>query len=97
MIRASDMIGCKVRTASGAKLGRVHDLRAHHTNDGWALVALVVGAGGLRNRLAGGDGGSEATRSGDLIAWDAVLELGDGIVTVRDGTTPGAPPPHDLR
>ena len=46
MIRASDLIGCELRTESGKRLGRVHDLRAQAAGDGWVLVGLVVGRAG---------------------------------------------------
>ena len=46
MIRASDLVGCVARTESGEKLGRVHDLRAHSSDDGWVLMGLVIGRRG---------------------------------------------------
>lgn len=84
MIRASDMIGCVVRTEGGEKLGRVHDLRALAASGGdWVLIGLVVGAGGLRARF--GPGQDEAIHSGgNVIPWEAVVSLEDGLVVVRD-------------
>ena len=87
MIRASDLMGCDVRTESGEKLGRVHDLRAHSSSDGsWLLMGIVVGRGGLRERFGGGaSSGSEPVRSGgNVIPWEAIVRLSDGLVTVRD-------------
>ena len=57
MIRASDLFGCVVRTESGEKLGRVHDLRALFDGRSWTVVGLVVGRGGLVARLASGEEG----------------------------------------
>jgi sporulation protein YlmC with PRC-barrel domain len=84
VIAASDLIGCVVRTEGGEKLGRVHDLRAHAASDGgWELVGLVVGAAGLRARF--GPGEDEAIHSGgNVIPWEAVTSLDDGLVVVRD-------------
>ncbi len=82
MIRASDLIGCVVRTQSGTKLGRVHDLRAQADGEGWLLTGLVVGRSGMIARL--GNGGGEAVREGRLVPWKAIVELDDGLVTVRD-------------
>lgn len=84
MIRASDLIGCEVRTESGERLGRVHELRAHADGDGgWLLMGLIVGRRGMRERLSGGTG-EEAVRGGDVLPWEAITRLDDGLVTVRD-------------
>jgi sporulation protein YlmC with PRC-barrel domain len=82
MIYASDMLGSEVRTESGERLGRVHDLRALRDDHGWQLVGLVVGRGGLRARL--GAGNEESVREGNVIPWEAVLALDDGRITVSD-------------
>jgi sporulation protein YlmC with PRC-barrel domain len=82
MIRASDLIGAVVRTEGGEKLGRVHDLRAHSSGDGWLLMGLVTGPKGLLARFQGG--GEEAIRAGNVIPWEAVTRLEDGLVVVRD-------------
>jgi sporulation protein YlmC with PRC-barrel domain len=86
MIRATDLMGCVVGTESGDKLGRVHDLRARHVDGGWSLVALVIGKGGLKERLAGG--GDSPVLGGDVVPWEAITRLEDGLVVVRDGTQP---------
>ena len=85
MIRASDLFGAVVRTESGDKLGRVHDLRAHFAGGGWSLVGLVVGGGGLRERLVAGGG---STRGGDVVAWEAITRIDDGLIVVRDEIAP---------
>jgi sporulation protein YlmC with PRC-barrel domain len=86
MIRASDLIGCKVRTEAGRELGRVHDLRAHAAHDGWLLMGLVVGGGGMRARLGGG--GEEPLTKGNVIPWEAITKLEDGLITVRNEIAP---------
>jgi sporulation protein YlmC with PRC-barrel domain len=82
VIRASDLIGCRVRTESGRKLGKVHDLRARGDDGGWLLEGLIVGRGGLRARLVGGDG--PAVYEGAVLPWASIVGLQDGLVTVRD-------------
>ncbi|MEA2300672.1 MAG: PRC-barrel domain [Solirubrobacteraceae bacterium] len=92
MILASDLIGCVVRTESGSKLGRVHDLRAHRDGDEWLLVGLVVGRGGMVARLGQGEGEGEggSVRTGRVIDWPSIVGLDDGSITVRDDVDPGA-------
>jgi sporulation protein YlmC with PRC-barrel domain len=82
MIRASDLIGCVVRTESGSKLGKVHDLRAHAAGGEWRLTGLIVGAGGMLARLTGSN--AAAADRDDMIPWEAITRLEDGLVTVRD-------------
>ncbi|HST54350.1 MAG TPA: hypothetical protein VLJ42_00445 [Solirubrobacteraceae bacterium] len=83
MIRASDLIGCVLRTESGERLGRVHDLRAHAVSDGWELDGLVIGRGGMAARLIGGDNSPDPMVQGDVIPWRAVTALEHGLITVR--------------
>jgi sporulation protein YlmC with PRC-barrel domain len=83
MILASDLIGCVVRTESGERLGRVHDLRAETVADGgWRLIGLVIGKRGMLSRLAG-DGTSSHGRS--YVRWPDIVALDDGVITVRGG------------
>lgn len=82
MIRASDLLGCVVRTDSGLRLGRVHDLRATAVAaGGWELAGLVVGRGGMVARMGGS--GSEPLVRGSVVPWQAVTDIRDGLVTVR--------------
>jgi PRC-barrel domain len=94
MIRASDLIGCELRTESGQQLGHVHDLRAERAGDHWRLNALVLGRRGISARLVGT--GPDPLISGEVIAWEAVTGLEVGRVIVRDGAgsvheSPGLP------
>jgi sporulation protein YlmC with PRC-barrel domain len=82
MIRASDLIGCVVRTDAGRDLGRVHDLRARSIEGGWELEGLVVGRGGMIARMTGSN--ADALVRGDLVPWNEVTRLEDGLVWVRD-------------
>jgi sporulation protein YlmC with PRC-barrel domain len=87
MIRASDLIGCVVRTDSGERIGRVHDLRASAIGEGWQLDGLIVGRYGMIARMTGS--GPNPTVRGDVIPWQAVTGIEDGLITVRDsGHTP---------
>jgi sporulation protein YlmC with PRC-barrel domain len=83
MIRASDLIGCRVWTESGQKVGRVHDLRAQSADHGWLLIGLVVGRAGILERLRGGPSDGP-TRPGAVIPWQAITALHDGRITIRD-------------
>lgn len=75
----SDLIGRQVRDQAGRSLGRVFEARAHWERDGSIVIdELLVGRGALWRRLRGP--GSEARG----IPWEAVMELGDDHVVVRD-------------
>jgi sporulation protein YlmC with PRC-barrel domain len=82
MIRASDLIGCVVRTESGERIGRVHDLRAGAIDGGWQLDGLIVGRGGMLARMTGS--GPDPLVRGDVIPWNAITALGDGVIEIRD-------------
>jgi sporulation protein YlmC with PRC-barrel domain len=89
MIRASDLIGCEVRTESGERLGHVHDLRAERAGEHWCLSGLVLGRRGMSTRLigTGADGAGPLIR-GEVISWAAVSRLEVGSIVVQDGTVP---------
>jgi sporulation protein YlmC with PRC-barrel domain len=82
VIRASDLIGCVVRTESGERLGSVHDLRASTIGGGWQLDGLLVGHYGMIARLTGS--GPNPVVRGNVIPWDAITALDDGLIRVRD-------------
>jgi sporulation protein YlmC with PRC-barrel domain len=85
VICASDLIGCELRTQSGRRLGRVHDLRAHAADNGWQLVGLVIGRRGVAARLVGGTGSNgDPLVQGDVIPWHAVTTLEAGLIVVHD-------------
>jgi sporulation protein YlmC with PRC-barrel domain len=82
MIRASDLLGCELRTESGEQLGHVHDLRAERAGDGWRLSGLVVGRRGISARLVGT--GADPLIGGEVIGWEAVSRLEAGSIILRD-------------
>jgi sporulation protein YlmC with PRC-barrel domain len=82
MIRASDLIGCTVRTDSGKDLGHVHDLRARSIEGGWQLDGLIVGRGGMLARMTGSS--SDPLVRGDVVPWSRITRLADGLISVRD-------------
>jgi sporulation protein YlmC with PRC-barrel domain len=82
VIRASDLIGCVVLTESGQRLGSVHDLRASATGDGWQLDGLLIGRYGMIARLTGS--GPDPIVHGNVIPWEAITALDEGLVRVRD-------------
>jgi sporulation protein YlmC with PRC-barrel domain len=83
MIRASDLIGSELRTESGERLGRVHDLRAERIGDHWRLSGLVLGRRGMSARLVGT--GPDPLIGGEVIRWDAVTGFEGGSIIVRVG------------
>jgi hypothetical protein len=82
MIRASDLLGCEIRTESGEPLGHVRELRAERADDHWRLSGLVLGRRGISVRLVGT--GTDATIAGEVIGWEAVSRLELGSIIVRD-------------
>ena len=86
MIRASDLTGCVVRTESGRKIGRVHDLRLQGDGSGtWRLLGIALGRSGLFERLGVRHVRRSARVSGSkLVPWEAIIQLEEGLVTVRD-------------
>jgi len=84
MMRASDLIGAVVRTEGGERLGRVHDLRARPSSDGgWLLMGLVTGPKGILARFRGREEDAPI-RAGNVIPWEAITRLEEGVVIVRD-------------
>jgi sporulation protein YlmC with PRC-barrel domain len=61
MIRLADLCGKRVTGADGARIGKVHEVRA---KDG-RIVALDCGPGGFIERMTG-------RRKGRRIAWEKV-------------------------
>jgi sporulation protein YlmC with PRC-barrel domain len=82
MIRASDLLGCELRTECGERLGHVHDLRVERADDHWRLSGLVLGRRGISARLVGT--GPDTIIAGEVIGWEAVSRLEVGSIIVRD-------------
>jgi sporulation protein YlmC with PRC-barrel domain len=88
-VRVSDLLGVRVRTESGERLGRVHDIRAELAGKKPKVTGLVVGRLGLVERLGIGAPSSTARlRSRDVIAWTDVVRADRRGVIVRDGARP---------
>lgn len=85
MTRVSDLLGTKVHTESGQKLGRVYDLRAELTSRTLRITGLGVGGLALLERLGIGAPESAARiRTTDVIPWSAVIRADRRGVVVRD-------------
>lgn len=88
-MRLSELLRLDVRTESGEKLGRVHDVRAELTASSLRVTGLVVGRVGVIERL--GIGAPEAAvriRTHDVVPWSAVVRADRGGIVVKDGTKP---------
>jgi sporulation protein YlmC with PRC-barrel domain len=88
-MRVSDLLNVEVRSESGERLGRVHDLRAELTPRTLKVKGLVVGRLGLLERLGVGAPQSGARiRTRDIVPWSAVIRADRRGIIVRDGTKP---------
>jgi sporulation protein YlmC with PRC-barrel domain len=88
-MRVADLLNVEVRTESGERLGRVHDLRAELTPRTLKVKGLVVGGLGLLERLGVGAPRSGARiRTRDVVPWSAVIRADRRGIIVRDGTKP---------
>jgi sporulation protein YlmC with PRC-barrel domain len=89
LMRFSDLLNVEVRTESGERLGRLHDLRAELTSRSLEVNGLCVGNLGLLERL-----GVTPPESGgglhvhDVVPWSAVVQADRRGIVVRDGTKP---------
>lgn len=74
-----------VRTESGKRLGKVHDLRAQLTPRTLKVDGICVGHLGLLERLGIGAPESGARiRTHDVIPWSAVVRANRSGIVVRD-------------
>jgi sporulation protein YlmC with PRC-barrel domain len=88
-MRVSDLLNVEVRSESGERLGRVHDLWAELTPRTLKVKGLVVGRLGLLERLGVGAPQSGARiRTRDVVPWSAVIRADRRGIIVRDGTKP---------
>lgn len=88
-MRFSDLHGVAVRTESGDRLGRVHDLRAELTPRALKVTGIVVGKAGLLERLGiGAPTSSARIRTHDVIPWSDVRRADKRGIVVRDGAEP---------
>ena len=93
-MRLTDLLGTEVRTESGEALDRVFDVRAEEVEGGLKLVGLVVGPLGMLERLGllnwrqMREHGERTRPHEEVVPWEDVLRIDDGVLIVRDGTTP---------
>lgn len=88
-MKLSDLLSLEVRTESGDKLGRVHDVRGELSSRSLKVTGLVVGKLGLLERL--GFGAPESTQrisTHDVVPWSAVIRADRRGIVVKDGTKP---------
>jgi sporulation protein YlmC with PRC-barrel domain len=84
-VKLSDLLGARVRTESGASLGRVHDLRAELTPRTLTVTGVVVGRLGVLERLGiGAPGAAARLRGRDVVPWSHVVRADRRSVIVRD-------------
>jgi sporulation protein YlmC with PRC-barrel domain len=84
-LRLSNLLGVHVRTESGERLGRVHDVRAELTPRTVKVTGLVVGGFGFLERLGiGAPRHGERLRGKDVIPWSDVVRADRRGVIVRD-------------
>jgi sporulation protein YlmC with PRC-barrel domain len=87
-VTVSALLGLRVATESGDRLGRVHDVRAELTPRTLKVTGLVVGRIGFLERLGlGAPGSGSCVRGRDVVPWSAVIRADRRGVVVRDGTT----------
>jgi sporulation protein YlmC with PRC-barrel domain len=88
-LRLTDILGLEVRTESGDRLGRVHDVRGELTSRTLRVTGLVVGRLGLLERFGFSAPKSSARiRAHDVVPWSAVVRADRRGVIVEDGTEP---------
>jgi sporulation protein YlmC with PRC-barrel domain len=81
----SESLGLEVRTESGEKLGRVHDVRGELGERTLQVTGLVVGGLGLLERFGLGAPRSPARiRARDVVEWSRIVRIDRRGVIVRD-------------
>jgi sporulation protein YlmC with PRC-barrel domain len=85
-VKISTLIGARVRTEGGERLGRVHDVRGELGPRSLKVTGLVVGKLGLLERLGlGAPGSGVRIRSRDVVPWKDVVRADRRGVVVRRG------------
>jgi len=90
-MRVSELLRSSLITASGRKVGRVWDVRVERqtklpderVNEDWRVTGLISGRGGWQERIGLSPEG-DPNEAESFLPWDAVEELGDGVVTVAE-------------
>jgi sporulation protein YlmC with PRC-barrel domain len=90
-IRVSELLRSRLVTSSGVELGRIWDVRVErqtkvpdeHVNEAWQVVGLITGRMGWKERIGLSPEGDPSAGEG-FVPWEAVQEIGSGVVTVAD-------------
>jgi sporulation protein YlmC with PRC-barrel domain len=87
-MRLGELLGRRVVTESGERLGRIYDVQGELEEGRLRVTGLVAGAPGILERLgvgaAGKGGARRAIRHGHAaIAWERVVRVSRDVV-VRD-------------
>jgi sporulation protein YlmC with PRC-barrel domain len=90
-IRVSDLLRSRLVTSSGAELGRIWDVRVErqtkvpdeHVNEAWRVVGLIAGRRGWKERI-GLSPERDPAEGETFTPWEAVQNIGSGLVTVAD-------------
>lgn len=86
-IRLSEVVGSKIVTPDGRKVGRVADLRVT-PGPTYRVTALEIGTPGWLDRLGIAQVfkmGKKFKQKPHLVPWDAVAELDDGRLILKPG------------
>ena len=89
-MRLGELLGRKVVTESGERLGRVHEVQGELEEGRLRVTGIVAGAPGILERFGVGGRGKgaarHALRQGNAgIPWDRVVRVGREVV-VKDST-----------
>jgi sporulation protein YlmC with PRC-barrel domain len=97
-MRLTDLLSLPVVDESGDRLGHVFDVRVgrrpgssgRRADQRWRIEGLLIGRRGLRDRLGiAGSKRHRAVRDREVVPWNAILEIGETEIRVREGTTAG--------
>jgi sporulation protein YlmC with PRC-barrel domain len=76
VIRTGELQGKRVRRENGKMLGRVYEIRSRDSQ----VVALICGARGFFQRLAG-------TEAGHRVPWEQVQKITSSEIVIADKAT----------
>jgi hypothetical protein len=92
-MKLTDLLGAKLVTEAGEKLGHVYDVRVRRdprssedrADQTWTLDALLYGSGGLVERFGLFAARERVARERhEELPWSDVVAIADGRVTVRN-------------
>ncbi len=84
-MRLSELLGLRVETESGERVGRVYDVRAELGERSLRVTGLCVGKLALLERLGlGAPSSTERIRTDDVIPWSEIVRADRRGIVVRD-------------